>query len=60
MTLKKDHPLHKRRSKSNLMLGLVLAGFVGLVFAITIAKMTSGHNMEAFDHVRRPALEVTE
>lgn len=56
MTLRKEHPLHNRRSKSNKMLGLVLGGFVMLVFAITIAKMTAGHNMEAADHVLRPAL----
>ncbi len=56
MSIKKDHDLHKKRGKSNLMLGLVLGGFVALVFGITIAKMTAGHNMEAADHVLRPAL----
>ena len=47
----------KSRKKSNLLLGAVLGGFVVLVFAITIVKMVDGNNMEAFDHVRRPALE---
>lgn len=47
----------KSRRKSNLLLGLVLGAFVLLVFAITIVKMVDGQNMEAFDHVRRPALE---
>lgn len=47
----------KSRKKSNILLGAVLGGFVLLVFAITIVKMVDGQNMEAFDHVRRPALE---
>lgn len=57
MSIKPEHEVHSRRRKSNLLLGLVLGGFVSLVFAITIAKMMAGHNLEAFDHVRRPALE---
>ncbi|GLQ34919.1 hypothetical protein GCM10007939_12020 [Amylibacter marinus] len=55
-----DEEIHARRAKNNKMLGLVLVGFVVIVFGITIVKMTKGHNMEAFDHVRRPALEVTQ
>lgn len=57
MAIGKDHPLQSRRKRSNMMLGAVLGGFVLLVFAITISKMMAGHNMEAYDHVRRPALE---
>jgi len=52
-----DAEIHAKRKKNNLMLGLVLVAFVALVFAITVAKMMSGANMEAFDHVRRPLLE---
>ena len=56
-----DKEIKGRQARNNVWLGFVLVGFVALVFAITVAKMMSGdHNMEAFDHVLRPALEVTE
>ena len=54
--MRKDHELHTRRKRSNMMLGLVLGGFVVLVFAITVAKMMDGQSMEAFDHSLRPQL----
>ncbi|MEM6618948.1 MAG: cytochrome C oxidase assembly protein [Pseudomonadota bacterium] len=60
MALGPEHPHANRKSRSNMLLGLLLAGFVALVFAITVAKMMRGDNMEAFDHVLRPALEVAE
>ena len=52
-----DKEIHAKRKKNNLMLGGVLVLFVALVFGITVVKMTKGHNLEAYDHVRRPALE---
>ena len=48
--------LTQKRSRNNIWVGLSLLAFVALVFAITIAKMMAGHNMEAFDHVVRPQL----
>jgi hypothetical protein len=64
MAIKAEHPLHGRRKRSNMLLGLVLGGFVALVFAITIAKMMGGQSMEAFDHTTRysiePAAEASE
>ena len=56
MALEKEHDLHKRRAKRNLMLGLVLGGFVVLVFSITIVKLSEGQMLEAFDHTYRPSL----
>lgn len=44
MMIKKDHELHKRRAKSNLLLLAVLLGFVALVFAVTIVKMVDQSN----------------
>lgn len=41
MSLRPTHELHKRRFGRNLGLGLVLAGFVALVFGLTIAKVTN-------------------
>lgn len=40
MPLTEEHEIHKRRFSRNLGLGLVLAGFVGLVFALTVVKVT--------------------
>lgn len=60
MAIGTEHPQAGRRKRSNLLLGAVLGGFVLLVFAITIVKMSAGHNMEAFDHVLRPQILETE
>ena len=40
MSLSRQHEMHKRRFSRNLGLGLVLAGFVALVFGLTIAKVS--------------------
>ena len=50
------HELHTRRWGRNLGLGIVLAGFVAVIFGLTVAKVSTGASMEAFDHVVRPAL----
>ncbi len=41
MSLSRQHQLHTRRYSRNLGLGLVLAGFVALIFGLTVAKVTS-------------------
>lgn len=41
MALSRQHELHKRRFSRNLGLGLILAGFVVLVFGLTVAKVSS-------------------
>ncbi|SEK24516.1 hypothetical protein SAMN05443999_10162 [Roseovarius azorensis] len=40
MSFRAQHELHRRRFGRNLGLGLVLAGFVALVFGLTIAKVS--------------------
>ncbi|MCY3879193.1 MAG: cytochrome C oxidase assembly protein [Rhodobacteraceae bacterium] len=60
MSIPGTHELHVRRGRRNAVLGLVLGGFVLLVFAITLVKLSSGQSMEAFDHVLRPSLMETE
>ncbi len=57
MTIKVEHPLHGRRKRSNMLLGLVLGGFVALVFAVTVAKMLGGQSMEGFDHTLRYSID---
>lgn len=41
MSFREEHELHKRRFGRNLGLGLVLAGFVALVFGLTVAKVSN-------------------
>ena len=60
MALKVEHPLHARRRSRNTGLGLVLVGFVAIIFGLTVVKVRSLENIaqfERFDHVARPQLE---
>ena len=56
MAITQEHELHARRRKRNAMLGLVLLGFVVMVFAITLVKLDNGGTVEGFDHAVRPGL----
>ncbi|SEM97473.1 hypothetical protein SAMN04488103_102600 [Gemmobacter aquatilis] len=56
MAFKPEHEIYKRRFGRNLGLGLVLAGFVALVFGLTVVKVTNGDPMQGFDHVVRPEM----
>ena len=62
MTFRPEHEIYKRRFGRNLGLGLTLAFFVALVFALTVVKVTRGDPMQGFDHTVRPELtqEATE
>jgi hypothetical protein len=56
MAITREHELHKRRSGRNIGLALVLVAFgIALVFGLTIAKVSGGGAIEAFDHSYRPA-----
>ncbi len=41
MSLRKEHELHDRRKGRNTGVGLLLGGFVVLVMALTVVKLTS-------------------
>lgn len=41
MPIRAEHEIHTRRKGRNLGVGLMLAGFVVLILAITFAKITS-------------------
>jgi hypothetical protein len=56
MALRPVHELHRRRFGRNLGLGLVLAGFVALIFALTVVKVRRGDPLQGFDHTVRPEL----
>lgn len=60
MAIKVEHELHKRRFGRNVGLGLVLVGFAAIVFGLTIAKVSNGGMVEAFDHAVRPSLIVED
>ena len=57
MAFREEHELHRRRFGRNVGLGLVLAAFVGVVFALTVVKVTRGDPMVGYDHVVRPELQ---
>jgi hypothetical protein len=42
MGIRVEHELHTRRLGRNIGLGLLLLAFVGLVFMLTVAKVTRG------------------
>jgi hypothetical protein len=46
MAFRPAHEIHNRRFGRNLGVGLVLAGFVALVFALTVVKVTRGYTMQ--------------
>ena len=56
MAITKQHNLHQRRFGRNVGLGLVLVGLVGLVFGLTVVKVTNGGLLEAYDHQSRTTL----
>ncbi len=49
MAFRVETDMHRRRFSRNLGLGLVLAGFVALVFALTVVKVTQGAMPHAND-----------
>ena len=55
MSFPPEHDLHKRRFSRNLGVGLTLAAFVALVFALTVVKVKRGDPMQGYDHVVQPA-----
>jgi hypothetical protein len=51
-----SHQIYGRRRSRNVGLGLTLAAFAVLVFAVTVVKLTEGDPLQGFDHAPRPAL----
>lgn len=60
MAIRVEHQLHTRRKGRNIGVGLVLVGFVAIIFGLTVVKVQNldGNigQMEAPDHVVRPAI----
>jgi hypothetical protein len=51
-----SHEIYGRRRSRNVGLGITLAAFVLLVFAVTVVKLSQGQDMQGFDHTYRPQL----
>lgn len=60
MSFQEPHEMHKRRFGRNLGVGLTLAAFIAIVFALTIVKINNGGTIEGFDHAARPGLVPAE
>ena len=56
MASKARHELHKRRFSRNLGVGLALAAFAALLFALSAVKIKSTGPIQGFDHIVRPGL----
>lgn len=53
MSFRPDHEIYKRRFGRNLGVGLLLALFVGIVFGLTVVKVTNIGKAHGFDGVVR-------
>jgi len=56
MAIGREHELHQRRFGRNLGLGLVLVGFVVIIFGLTVVKVSNGNMIEGYDHQPRNSL----
>ena len=45
-----SHEIYGRRRSRNVGVGLVLAAFVVLIFAVTVVKLMEGEAVRGFDH----------
>ncbi len=53
-----EHEIHSRRLGRNVGVAGSLAVFIGIVFALSVVKITGDAPTERFDHVARPALAI--
>lgn len=59
MALKVEHEIHQRRLSRNLGVGALLAGFIAIVFGLTVVKVIQlgeAQQFEKTDHVIRPQI----
>ncbi|WP_425051998.1 hypothetical protein [Psychromarinibacter sp. S121] len=56
MAIRAEHEIHKRRFSRNLGVGLALAAFVGLIFALSVVKVQTGGLLEGYDHQPRTSM----
>ncbi|MFT6073359.1 MAG: CHASE2 domain-containing sensor protein [Yoonia sp.] len=59
MTIQVEHEIHTRRKGRNYGVGLLLAGFIAMIFGLTVVKVLQLGEVaqfEKFDHVARPQI----
>ncbi|MBQ1202887.1 MAG: hypothetical protein IIX61_03645 [Loktanella sp.] len=59
MVIRVEHEIHTRRKGRNTGVGLLLVGFIAIVFGLTVVKVLQLDDIrqfETFDHVARPHL----
>ena len=59
MTIQVEHEIHTRRKGRNYGVGLLLAGFISIIFGLTVVKVLQLGEVaqfEKFDHVARPQI----
>lgn len=54
--IRAEHEIHHRRRSRNLGVGLVLVGFIAVVFGLTVVKVQQLGAVQGFDHVVRPEI----
>jgi len=54
--IRATHDIHDRRRSRNIGLMIVLIGFIGIVFGLTVVKVKQLGAVQAFDHVVRPEM----
>ena len=63
MALQVEHEIHERRKGRNYGVGVLLIGFIAIIFGLTVVKVTQlgdAAKFERFDHVARPQLVPAE
>ena len=61
MAIEVEHEIHERRKGRNYGVGILLIGFIGIIFGLTVVKVLQlgdAGQFERFDHVARPQLEI--
>lgn len=59
MAIHVEHEIHTRRKGRNIGVGLLLLGFICIVFGLTVVKVLQLGDLrafETFDHVVRPQI----
>jgi hypothetical protein len=60
MAIHPEHELHTRRKGRNMALGLILGGFVALIFAVSIVKLSQQQSEDIYAPNYVPNVEASE
>lgn len=63
MPIEVEHEMHERRKGRNYGVGVLLIGFIAIIFGLTVVKVLQlgdAGQFERFDHVARPQIVPAE